>query len=249
MKHWRTAGIRITLIIFTLAGSLYAETLSGGVSDWRPWTWQNDDEATGILVDIFTTAVKRAGHEPEVRAMPHKRRNEIEWGRSLHAELGVLPEWREKYADVSVYTIPFVKTQDVILTKKGTMEHADSVEDFYGKRLGATLGYFYIDGFSEAFESGNIIRDDSPEGPSLMRKLARGRIDAAILDQHEARYWIKNLNMNPDDFELVYTFSLVSNLRMRLYKGKEYLLPELNAALQTMLDDGTIREIIESYMN
>ena len=248
MNQWKRVGLSVGIIFFVLTGNLYAETLIGGISDWRPWTQDDDGEAIGILVDIFKTAVKRAGHETQIKVLPHKRRNEIEWGKGTHAELGVIPEWRGKYAEVSVYTIPFITTQDVILAQKGTLERADSVEDFSGKRLGTTLGYYYVDGFSDAFEAGKIVRDDSSEGPSLMRKLAKGRIDGAILDKHEARYWIKELRMNPDDFEIVYTFSIISNLRIRLYKGKEHLLPELNAALQAMIDDGTIQEIIETYM-
>lgn len=247
MIQWKKIGISGGIIFFVLASNLCAETLVGGIGNWRPWTWEDGNEAVGILVDVFKIAVKHAGHEAEIKALPHKRRNDIEWGSSVHVELGVLPEWREKYKEVSVYTIPFVKTQDIILAKKGAMEKAVSVEDFYGKRLGATLGYFYVDGFSEAFEAGKIVRDDSSEGPSLMRKLDKGRIDGAILDKHEARYWIKMLNLNPEDFEIIYTFSIVSNLRMRLHKSKEHVLPELNAALQSMLDDGTIQEIIENY--
>lgn len=249
MRQWKRIGICMALLLLVCPRGAFAESLVAGVNDWQPWMRTQGMEASGIMVEIFMDAAKRAGYEPVVLAMPHKRRNEIEWGRSVHVEPGVIPEWREQYAEVSVYTIPYVSTQDIVLAKKGVLESASAVGDFQGKRLGTTLGYYYPDGFSDAFDSGSIIRDDAPEGPNLIQKLALDRVDGAILDKHEAHYWITQLALRPEDFETVYTFSLVSDLRMRLHPDKAHMLPALNAALREMLEEGMIQEIIESYLD
>ena len=247
-NQWKRRGICAGLLWAALAGAAPAETVVGGINNWRPWSIAEGDGYGGILAEVFVEAVRRAGHEPELRPMPHKRKNEREWGKTVFVELGVLPEWRERFADVSRYTVPFVETQDVVLARKGTMAAAGSVEDFHGKRLGATLGYTYVDGFAEAFEAGHVLRDDAPEGPSLMRKLELGRVDGAILDRHEALYWMRTLGMDPEDYEVAYTFTIVSRLRMRLHPALEHLLPALDAALRSMEEDGTIRRIVEAYV-
>lgn len=226
----------------------HAEELVAGINDWLPWQYEDKNGAVGIIVDIFKEAAERAGCEPIITVMPHIRRNTVEWGASVHVELGVVPEWREAFSEVSVYTIPFVTTRDIILAKRGRMREAVSVTDFFGKRVGATLGYFYTDGFSEAFEKGHLIRDDSPGACVLLRKLFDDRIDAAILNEHEARYGLETLGMNPDVFKTVYVFSDPLGLRMRLHTDKKRLVPALNAALTDMLEEGAIDDIIRNYI-
>ena len=237
------------LMMFAMQHIIHAETIVGGIGEWPPWTQDigKIDDGKGILVEIFKEAVTRAGHQPRIQLSPHKRRHYIDWGKRIHAELGCIPEWRKEFQDVSVYTIPFVTTRNVILAKKGAMPKVTSKEDFYGKTLGANLGYYYIDGFSEAFDAGKIVRSDTPEGPTLMRMLLKDRLDGAIIDRYEARYWIKTMKLNPDDFEEVYTFSISSNLRMRLHKDKAHLIEALNRSLKEMQHDGTIQRIIDKY--
>lgn len=160
----------------------------------------------------------------------------------------MIPEWRKEYNHVSVYTIPLVRTVDIILAKKGKIPRTDSIETFCGKSLGTNLGYFYTDGFNEAFERGKIKRDDtSSEGASIIRKLLADRFDAAILDKYEAEYWFKKMNLNAGDFEDVYTFKTASNLRIRLHKSKAHLVGDINQVLEKMKHDGTIQKLIDNY--
>jgi ABC-type amino acid transport substrate-binding protein len=236
------------LMISVMQGTADAEKIVGALDTWVPWfeTVGNND-AKGIVADIFRTAVKRAGHEPEIKIIPTKRRNERAWGKSVDAELACIPEWREKFKDVSVYTVPFAETGNIVLAKKGRLKKTDSVESFYGKTFGANLGYHYTDGFAEAFASGKIKRVNCYEGNSIVSKLADGEVDGIIIDRYEAQYWLKEMKLNPDDFETVYSFKIVTKLRMRFHKDKEYLLEDLNKAIEAMKNDGTIQKIIDSY--
>ncbi len=248
MSRFSVAGKWCALVWFVLAQPLHAENLVAGINDWLPWQYADHGVASGIVVDIFKAAAIRAGCEPVIAVIPQIRRNTEEWGKQVHAELGVVPEWREAFSEVSVYTIPFVTTRDVILAKRGRMREASSVNDFLGKRVGATLGYFYPDGFSEAFDDGRLVRDNSPGGSILLKKLLDDRIDAAILNEHEARYWMEKLNANEDVFETVYVFIAPLRLRMRLHADKKRLIPALNAALTDMLEEGAIDNIVRKHI-
>jgi len=241
----------IFFLTITWHNPVYSETIVAGVGEWQPWTKgtnKNTGEGVGILVEIFNTAVRQAGHQPVIRICPQVRRN-FEWGRLVDAELGVIPEWREGLESVSVYTIPIVRTVDIIIAKKGKITGAKTIKSFYGKSLGTNLGYVYTDGFNEAFKTNKIKRDDtSSEGSSIIKKLVSGRFDAAILDRHEARYWLKKMNLNIADYEEVYEFKTISNLRIRLHKNKTHLVKDINKALKKMKDDGTIKNITDKYL-
>lgn len=234
---------------FFLQTLVYSETIVAGVGVWKPWQEcvPGKKDCKGILPEIFRMAVSMAGHQPALRGVPHNRRNEVEWGKKVDAELGCIPEWREKYKDVSVYTIPIIRTVNVVLAEKGKLPKTDTIETFYGKSVGTTLGYHYTDGFTEAFESGKIKRDDSREGPTIIRKLIGHRVDGAILDRYEALYWLKEMMLVPGDFEEVYEFKTVTDLRIRLHKNKNHLITDINKAIEKMKKDGVIRKIIDNY--
>lgn len=123
------------------------------------------------------------------------------------------------------------------------------IKTFYNKIIGGNLGYHYTDGFSEAFQNGKIRRIDTHDARSLIAKLQFNTIDGAILDKHEARYWLKEMNLNTDDYDDVYHFKIISKLRMRLHKSKQHLIAPLNKVLQEMKDNGEIMKIVEKYIS
>ncbi|MFP4548976.1 MAG: substrate-binding periplasmic protein [Fidelibacterota bacterium] len=243
--------IMVLLLLLWYNQCLNADTLTAGISDWPPWQMLDSEQCyPGIMTDIFREATARAGIDLTLLHMPNIRRNELCWGKSVDAELGVSPGWRPKYADVSVYTIPVFETVNVVVAKKGQFSKTDSLSTFYGSTIGTNLGYFYADGFIAAFEKGLIRREDtSKEGPLIMYKLINERVDAVILDKYEALYWIKKLELERENFEFVYEFKTITDLRIRLHKSKSPLLPELNEKLTEMKNDGTIQKVLDNYID
>ena len=225
----------------------HADTLVAGHAEWMPWCWTEKTGDKGILIDIFKKACEQAGIPSATINIPIKRRNELEWGKRVNVELGVIPEWREKYKDVSLYTIPVFRTVNVVLAKKGKMPKTDRVEDFFGKTLGTNRGFIYTDGFTEAFEQKKITRMDTVEGSAIIKMMVHDRFDAAILDRYEARYCLKSMNLNVEDFEEVYIFKTVTDLRFRLHKSQKHLLEKLDKTLKKMKEDGSIQQIVDKY--
>lgn len=239
----------ISIIILLNFWLLAGDVIVCSFEDWRPWLIsKGNNNGEGILIDIFEQALEIIDYKLEIRILPYNRRNYYEWGKSIHAEPGCIPAWREKFADTSVYTIPLINTNNVILAKKGNFQTPhNKLHDFYNKRIGTNLGYFYTDGFSEAFEKELIIRDDSKEGTSILMKLNTNRVDCVIIDKYEADYWIKFLGLNRKDFEVVYRFSQISDLRIRLHKDKEYLIEPLNKAIKQITESSDFENIIKKY--
>lgn len=239
--------ILLILLILCSAGA-YAETLHIGVEEWAPWIIREGDSFTGIAVEICREAVRRAGHDSVILEIPQKRRDLKEWGGKVDVEPGCDKSWRVSFDSVSVYTDPYIETRDVIISRRDEYPPTSTIETFYDERIGGSLGYYYTDGFSEAFEQGKIIRDDSRPGSSLIKKLVHKRLKAAVVDTHEWKYWMGKMGRSITDYEESYRFSHLNMLRIRLHKDKKHLVEPLNRALESMKEDKTIDKIVKKYI-
>ena len=224
-----------------------AETLNIGGNVMPPWSMEDGPDGAGINVDIVREAAKRAGYDTTYKVVPFKRKLEDFRQQAIDVDPGSNPQWRTDDKDISVYSIPFYESFNVVLVRKDSGISAETVQDLKGKRIGCLAGYNYTDGFHEAFASGDLLRDDANAHESNVKKLNAKRVDGVIIDQETAGYIIKELGLNPEDFTPAYAFQTKSVLHIRLHKSKEALLPKLDAALQAMKDDGTIQRIVEKY--
>lgn len=224
-----------------------AQTLIVGSSEWRPWQIREGEKLIGITPDILQEISKRTGFSIIVKRLPHKRMMHEFQTQQIDLEPTVNPAWRENQKDISVYTIPFYTTRDIILARKEKDVKGTSVHDFKGLLLGCGLGYYYPQGFQEAFENGEIRREDNPVAENNLHKLSMNRIDGAIFDEIQSGYIIKVFKMNPADFKTVFEFK-PSGLSLRLHKSKQDLLPVLNDTIVNMKADKTIEQIVKKYI-
>ena len=248
-RHKRMPALLLALLVLILTSpALSADTLRAGVEPWIPWIIKDKGQFTGIAVEICQQAVQRAGHRLVVMEIPTKRRDLVEWGRSVNIEPGCEMQWRVPQEAVSVYTEPYMETRNVIVSWKGSFPLTRQLTTFYGSLIGANTGYYYTDGLNQAFEQGLIIRDDCGSGHQLFSKLQRKRFSAIVADTLEWKYWMRELGQPIDDFQETYTFSHTNKLRIRLHRGKADLVEALNRALESMKSDHTIEAIVRRYI-
>jgi polar amino acid transport system substrate-binding protein len=225
-----------------------ADTVRGVGNVWCPWMMEDDAKnAIGAGVDIFKELAKRSGYDVTVNIYPQVRRDKMFETNELDAEVGVSEEWRGYQKDISVYTVPFFETVNVVLVRAPDGITTESVDSFKGKTIGGNIGYFYTDGFQQAFEKGTIKRKDVSEGGALMKMLVSKRVDGIIMDRYESRYWMKKLNLNPKDYKEGFVFKTVTKLSMRFHKNKKELLPKFNSGIEEMKKSGEILKIIDKY--
>ena len=228
-------------------GEASTQSLNLGTAEWRPWQVVEDGHLTGITPGILQELSKRTGCAMNVRPFPHKRMMAAFEKGGIDMEPTVNPSWRDCQSHISVYTIPFYTTGDIVLVRKKNAIHATSVRDFYGMNLGCGLGYYYPEGFQEAFNRGDIHREDNPVSEKNLQKLALERLDGIIVDKVQARYLLKKANLDPADFVTAYRFK-PSKLSLRLHRSRQAFLPALNKAIEEMIADGTIDRIVAKYV-
>jgi len=228
-------------------GDAAAQTLRSAAAEWQPWQMVENGHLKGITPDILSELAKRTGLTIDIQWLPHKRVMAAFKKGTIDMEPTVNPAWRESSSEPSVYTQPFFVTRDIILVNKASGIRGTSVEDFYGLKVGCGLGYYYPEGFQEAFNRKDILREDNPVSETNLKKLALLRLDGIIVDKIQARYILKKAHLNPADFATAYAFN-PSELSMRLRYSHRDLLPALNTALGGMQADGTIDRIVKRYL-
>lgn len=247
---------KLSILIFLFFTSVLCDSYASpsekvitvGIGDWMPWQRiVSKDRATGILPEIFSLLMKDTGYNYKFADVPNIRRNETMWGKNIDVELGVIPQWRKKYENVSVYTDTVFTTVNVVLARKNTFNKANSIKKFYGKTIATNIGYYYTDGFEEAFKGKRILRSDSPEGSSIVEKLQGGRVDAIIIDRYEANYWITKLGYNKNDFEETYVFKNRTNLKFRFHIKHKEKIPKINQSIYKLRKKGFILQIVKKY--
>lgn len=253
-SKWLEKGIRLCVSLVLIAGLVlagwsgasHAETLTLGGYEKIPYMMK-DGAQPGFCVEIFRETAKRAGLDTKYILLPTKRMLADFRNRVIDAEPCCSPTWRQADEAISIYSEPFYHTENVVFVRKESGIKAEKVEDLQGKRLGCGLGYFYTDGFQEAFEQGMIVRDDVSNTEMNVRKLAARRIDGMIADRTEGWYLIKQQGLKSEDFDIAYVFQAKSALSIRIHKEQEPFMVKLNEALTTMKADGTLEALIKKY--
>ena len=225
-----------------------AQTLQAGHIEWPPYHMYEGTTLKGIVIEVLDEVSARTGIKFVYRQLPPKRI--IKEFRDKTVTLGITsnPVWHQADKDISLFSVPYLRYTQVVLMNKGSGITVTGPKDLRGKVLGCDLGYTYADGFEEAFKNGTITRDDGRSGErGNLQKLAANRVDGIIVIDQSARYYMKELQMNPDDFETVYQFKNSTDLYLRLHISQKALLPALNAALEAMKAEGFIEKIVEKY--
>ncbi len=198
------AALCITFL--NLPAPATAQQLRVGTYEWPPYATGPETGLRGIAVDVYATLAAKTGLDFQLSYLPLKRLLLGFREKTLDTECLVNAAWREDYNNISVYSNPIMETANIVLMKKDRAIHAVSAGDFNGMNMGCNLGCFYIDGFQEACENRTIRREEAVSAKSLVLMLDADRLDAVILDQYEARYTLRKLDLDPADFTTAYAF-------------------------------------------
>ena len=228
--------------------SLSAQTLRVCGTEWPPYFYVENGKPQGIFTSLYAEIEKRSGIAFEVVSLPQKRMLLYFRERAIDAESFTNPAWRGSDSGISAYTVPVMESVDVVLTLRSRAFRASSVDDFKGKTLGCNLGYYYGEGFNEAFASKRIIRDDASGTEACLKKLHAGRVDAVILDRLEAAYVMRKMGFESKEFATIYTFRSVSPLSLRVHVSRSELIPKLNAVIRSMRADGSVDALLNPYL-
>lgn len=209
-----------------------------------PFSFSKTSNDKGIYLDILEEISKITGDKFILNYYPSKRKRLIFETGKMHIEPGVNPAWREKWKDISVYSIPFGTFTDVIFFRKGEKFNVTSAVDLKGKKI-VTVKSFYYPGYEQSFENKTINRYDLDNELQLIRFLySKERdADAGFINKDILLYYMKEYNMKFDIGNKIGEVPVM----FRFHISKKHVVEKFNKALKTLINNGTVDVIFKKY--
>ena len=226
-----------------LAAGAHADTLKVGMSGgYFPFTFVEQDTLKGFEVDVMEAVAEEMGTEVEfVTANFSGLFGMLESGRidTIANQITITEEREQKY----LFTSPYVYDGAQVVTKEGNDE-VSGVEDLAGKTVAVNLGSNYEQLLRELPYADEI--DIRTYESNIEQDTALGRVDAFVMDRVSATQVIKE---KPLSLALAgKPFSEIRNA-LPFRQDDQVLRDEVDQALDTLREDGTLSEISERWFD
>lgn len=224
-----------------------AQTLLYAVTDesWAPYWIVEDQRVSGIFQEfMFALDERLPEHLQASRPLPPLRTQKLFREGALQIECCVSKRWRSdsQQAEVSLWTVPVLETEEVLVFAPGRGFPYQRLEDLRGRSIATVRGYGYAG--SEYFR-----RNDGADARALIYRVAHGRSEAGILDRLEWRYLQHGgVQLGAPGWQVEEGPVISrSQLRLRLHRQLAGRLGEFNAAIRSLQEDGTVARIVARY--
>lgn len=238
-----------TLLLTLLSGWVSAEQANSlliGVQTTinEPYWILEDGQPSGIMPKIATALAERLDLELEFLPLPRSRLDQFLLSGEIDAISHFNPNWtRHRYA--YQFSEPLYFERNRLVMTQYQAAKVQKLDDLIGMRIGGLAGYSYSTGFNDLVERSLVTRDDTSLVEQNLLKLLTGRIDGFILadvifnyqQRIDGRYHLLALSpLELSDHSLHWAMPAQHPLAETVFLG-----------LQSLLDDGSIAEIVGQY--
>ncbi len=237
------ASALVILSLVTTSVHAQDDTIRVGMSgQYFPFTFVEQDTLKGFEVDVMNAIAQEMGREVEYQTAAFSGLfGMLGAGRidTVANQITITEERQKAY----LFSEPYVYDGAQVVTKAGN-EEINGVEDLKGKTVAVNLGSNFEALLRDLPYADEI--DIKTYESNIERDTALGRVDAFVMDRVSASQIIKE---KPLPLRLAGpTFSQITNAYP--FKDTERgrtLRDEVNAALKTLRDNGTLKAISEEW--
>ncbi|USD31319.1 MULTISPECIES: substrate-binding periplasmic protein [Vibrio] len=247
-------SLSLSLFVFSLPiGAVELDELVFLTEEYPPYNFTQDGEAKGISIDLLIAAAQSQGVEinkEEIKVQP--------WARAYRTALikpnaVLFATTRTRLREhLFQWVGPLSTTRIVVMAKKSRNISIENAMDFAQYRIGVIRDDV---GEQLMLELG-VPRDSMQENSvaeTLAKQLAKGRIDLWAYEENVAKWWLKKIGQDTDDYEpvfvlsegeLYYAFNLAvdEKLTEKLQRGIDQMKKTINEA-----SISRYQEIVEIY--
>ncbi len=219
------------------AGKLYMATNAA----FPPYELVADDGTfEGIDVEIATAIAEKLGLELVVDDMDFTAVvTSVQTGKDDIAMAGLtVTEERKQNIDFSDTYATGI--QVIIVTEDSAIA---TVDDLEGKLIGCqegTTGYMYC---SDDYGEENVVA--FPNGANAVQALMTGKVDCVIIDNEPAKAFVAA----NEGLKILDTTYVVEDYAIGVNKENPELLAAINGVLKEMIEDGSVKAIVDKYIN
>ena len=243
MKKLITLLLAVMMIITLFAGCTTGKddtVLTMATSaDFEPYEYYENDEIVGIDIDIMNAVCEKIGMtlKPEDMSFDSVI-GATQTGKTDIAMSGItITEDRKNMIN---FTIPYTSTtQSIIVAKDGAIAKKTDLE---GKKIGVQINTTGDTQVTEEFGDAAVERFQN--GALAVESLKNNKIDCVVIDGEVAKALV---NAN-EGLEIIADAYSIEEYAIALKKGNTELLDKINAALEQLLEDGTIDTIMDKYI-
>lgn len=206
--------------------------------DFPPFEYTDDnDNVIGIEPELIALICEKIGLDPEWIAMDFDSALVApQTGKTDIVVSGVTV--RDDRRVMFDFTDTYVSIHQAILVKEGSDVNKDNIGNYLIGVQSGTTGHIYAE---DDYGADHVAAYDK-YGLAVMA-LRNGQVDCILMDDMVAQAYAKRvpgLVVLPTDYEQ-------EDFAFGLAKGHEDLLAAINAALNELIENGTVEEIIVKY--
>lgn len=176
-----------TLLIVLGASIAHAEKWKVTTLEWPPFTCEKCPEQ-GAGAKALREAMKSVGVEVEFEFLPWTRA--IKEGADAKKYVGYYPSWPEDVQAGFTGSSSIFKSPIGFIEPKGKALSWNQLSDLKGKTIGSVQDYGNTKEFNKLVADGVIKTEVVPGDDINVRKVAGGRLDGAIIDINNAKWFL-----------------------------------------------------------
>lgn len=204
----------------------------------------DDGSFEGIDVEVATAIAEKLGLTLIVDDMDFTSVvTSVQTGKEDIAMAGLtVTEERKENVD---FTVSYATGIQVVIVPEDS--DIATVDDLEGKLIGCqegTTGYIYC---SDTPENGGYGEENViayPSGSNAVQALTTGKIDCVVIDNEPAQAFVAE----NEGLKILDTEFAVEDYAIAVSKDNPELLEAVNAALQELIEDGTVQSIVDKYI-
>lgn len=247
MALWqRLLGCASMLLSLNLP--LQAAPLVVGGSDWRPFTWHDDQgELHGIAIEVARQVLDLAGVEAQLVSYPVNRLQSMLGRGEIDINFADSPHWnsvgdRQHY----LFSIPYMRVQEHLYFLADHPARHDDVSQLNDLTIGMVRGYTYplLDA---SFTADRLQRLETSQDTVLLSLLQSGRVDAVAMVDDLFDYLVTHNHLDASQFVRGPQLS-DAPLVFKLQAEHADLLPRIDQAIRTLKQRGELARIRQAYL-
>ncbi|WP_026006117.1 substrate-binding periplasmic protein [Moritella dasanensis] len=199
--------------------------------------------ATGLYIDILDEIGREVGVKFRYRFLPQARIRHLMNHYRIDVEPGIAKEWRTEEIELkqSVYSTTILTSSEVAVYNPKNIKIPVTKDVLASLTPCSILGFFDLDLSKDKLKDQHIKPQQVLTEIQLLQMIKNKRCDFAVFPKDVVKPHLSRLGLMATDSVAVF------DLKIRFTEQYSELLPQVNNAIETMLYNGKIEEIISKY--